>query len=151
MITRAKVSLFWWRWLLLTAGGVVLFSLSLIFLSGAMQTLFHSLFFGSPNAEGRFDTETVRYITLMYAILGAVMIGWMISICFILLTSFRRGERGAWRAIALSIGVWFVLDSTFSIAIGFAANAVFNTGFLLLFALPLAVTYRTFHDKTRDD
>lgn len=45
-----------------------------------------------------------------------------------------------WRLIAASMVFWFAVDSTLSIATGFALNAAMNTGFLLAFVVPLAVS-----------
>jgi hypothetical protein len=41
------------------------------------------------------------------------------------------------RLILLGIGGWYVVDSSMSIAAGAPLNALFNTGFLLLFYVPV--------------
>lgn len=41
------------------------------------------------------------------------------------------------RILLAGVGAWFLVDSSMSIAAGAPLNAVFNSGFLLLFYLPL--------------
>jgi hypothetical protein len=141
----SQVSLFWWRWLLSVTVGVMLFSLGFIILPDVMQSLFNWMFFAAPQAH--FDAEATHYLKFTYGVLGAVMVGWMVALLSILLRSFRRGEREAWDTITLSLLIWFVIDTTFSLSMGFPQNALFNVLFLVLFAVPLGVTYRPFHLK----
>ncbi len=140
-----QVSLFWWRWLMLVTVGVLLFSLGFILLPDVMQSLFNWMFFAAPQA--RFDAEATHYLKFTYGVLGAVMAGWMVTLLSILLRSFRRGEREAWDTITLSMLVWFVIDTLFSLSMGFPQNAVFNGLFFVLFAIPLGATYRQFRPK----
>lgn len=141
----SQVSVFWWRWLLVVTVGVMLFSLGFIVLPDVMQSLFNWMFFATPQA--RFDAEATHYLKFTYGVLGAVMAGWMTALLSILLRSFCRGEREAWDTITLSLLIWFVIDTPFSLAMGFPQNALFNVLFLVLFAVPLGATYRQFHPK----
>jgi hypothetical protein len=135
-----SINVFWWRWLIVVSVGVILFSLGFIFLPDSI----HSLYSIILNQDMVFAEEAMHYLRLVYGVLGSVMLGWMIVVLFILLGAFRRGERGAWNAITLSIVIWFVLDSGYSVYTGFVGNAIFNAAFLVLFAIPLAATYRHF-------
>jgi len=47
----------------------------------------------------------------------------------------------------VSLVVWLVPDTGCSLWSGFWQNAVLNTVALALFALPFAMTYRTFHPE----
>ncbi len=136
---------FWWRWLVVVTVGVLIFAAGFIFAPGLMTTLFDAMFFSANRSNATFSAEALDYITFTYGVLGAVMIGWMLLILRVLLGSFRRGEREAWDMIALSMVVWFVVDTGFSLSMGFWENALFNTAFFISFAIPLAATYRTFH------
>lgn len=138
-----SINLLWWRWLLVVTAGTLVFGLALMVLPQVMLPFFNILFFGSP--DNPFDAAATRYITFTYGVLGAVMVGWAIALLYIVLKPFRRGEREAWNALAWSIGIWYLIDSVFSLYSGFGANALFNTAFLVLFAIPLAATYREFH------
>jgi hypothetical protein len=138
---------FWWYWLIIVASGVIVFSFSMVIAPNLVQQLlFDTMFFSSAQMQTIFGNTAASYILFMYRVLGAVMIGWMISLLFILAGSFRQGERQGWYAVTASIMVWFLIDSGFSISTGFWQNAVFNVIFFVLFIIPLAATYHHFND-----
>lgn len=136
---------FWYNWLIGASFSVMLFSLGLILLPETMQSFFNLVYFGAEDADGRFSKDATEYIYFVNAVLGGVMMGWMTAILYVLVTSFRHGETTGWNIITVSLAIWFVIDSSASIATGFAENAVLNLGFLLMFAVPLAATYRIYH------
>jgi hypothetical protein len=146
--SESMVNIFWWRWLVVVTVGVMLFGLSMMLLPDAIQVLFNFVAFQDSGIEDLFGTEAVHYIQFVYGILGAVMAGWMIPLLFILFGAFRRGEWEGWLAIALSIGFWFVIDSSWSASMGFWGNVVLNIGFFLLYLIPLAATYRDFRRQS---
>lgn len=101
----------------------------------------------SPVQATLMDGETRRYAGFIYQVLGAVLFGWAV-----LLTLVIRGPRfeaddqtqvshlmdaWTWRIFAASFVSWFILDTTMSLATGFWQNAVFNTLFGILVAIPL--------------
>lgn len=69
----------------------------------------------------------------------------------ILITIFPHDPRRACYTIALSILIWFSVDSGFSLYAGSVAHAVFNTLFLVLFAIPLIGIYRYFQRENQYD
>lgn len=130
---------FWQRWLIVVTGGVILYGFGLIFLPHLMHTLFNTLFFSSSDSIRDFADESHNFIPFVYGVLGAVIIGWMVTLMSILLTAFHQPF--AWRTLTLSIGLWYLIDTGFSLYLGSVAHAVFNTVFLGLFAVPLAALY----------
>ena len=58
-------------------------------------------------------------------------------------------SREGWFTITVSVLAWFIPDTAFSLWSGFWQNAVFNTVFVVLFAIPLAATYRAFPASCR--
>jgi len=139
------VSRLWWGWLLLATLGVALFGLALIILPEAMQRFFGWVLFSGQHAPIELSARANEYVIFIYGVLGAVMVGWCVTLLALLLGPFRRGERAGWDTLALSITTWYVIDSGWSLWSGFWENAALNTLFLLLFAIPLAATYRAFH------
>ncbi len=135
----------WYRWLLIVTGGLFLFSLSFIVLPAPVQQFFNWMVSSTINIPVTLNSEGIHYVTFVYGVLGAVMVGWSIMLASMLLTSFQRGERSAWWAIAASICVWFILDSAFSLSMGFWQNALFNVVFFVLYTVPLAATYAHFN------
>lgn len=143
---RAPIKRFWWYWLLLVTAGVMLFGLSLVLLPRITQQFFNWLIFTSrPNPMT--SPEAVHYITFVYGVLGAVMVGWSVGLFSFLTNGFQRGERYAWNAVTLSVTTWFVIDSAFSLSMGFIENVLLNVVFFVLFAIPLAATYRDFYPR----
>ncbi len=139
--------LIWWYWLIFVACSVITFSLGMVIAPNLVQEkLFDAMFFSSAQMQTILSNTAVSYILFTYRVLGAVMIGWMISLLFILAGSFRRGERNGWYAMTGSIVVWFLLDSGVSISAGYWQNAVFNLIFFVLFMIPLAATFNRFNE-----
>ena len=135
---------FWRRWLIVVTGGVIVYGFSFILLPDLTQSLFNIIFFSSADASRLFSEDANAYIAFAHGVLGAVMIGWMVALLPILAGPFKQGQRSAWNAIGFSVLVWYVVDTAFSLYSGVPANALFNTAFLVLFAIPLAATYRHF-------
>lgn len=145
-----EISKFWWRWLLVVTDGVILFSLALMFLPETMLRFFNMLFYGVNEGSSLFGAFEADYLTFVYSVLGAVMIGWAVMMFLVLLGSFKRGEREGWYTMAVSLTVWFVVDSFISVWNGFAINAAFNLVFYILYAIPLAATYKQFFVAERE-
>jgi hypothetical protein len=103
--------------------------------------LFEWIIFGS--ADSPIPTgDAARYVTFVYGVLGAVMIGWACTLWPLVRGPLRRRERWASTAVALSVGVWFVVDSTLSVASGFGENALLNLVFAVAFGVPLLAIRR---------
>ncbi|RZU02138.1 hypothetical protein [Rivibacter subsaxonicus] len=142
-------SLFWIRWLQLASIGVMLFGLAMVLAPLLTQQGFSLLIYGSSGRIAGFGAEAAAYIALVHAVLGAVMFGWGALMLLVVRGPFGRGEKDGWQMLAVSVAAWFVPDTTFSLWSGFWQNAVLNLGFALLFAAPLAATWRGFHGAHR--
>ena len=105
------------------------------------DTVFDALGFGP--ADGDLDTERQReYARLIFAVLGSVIVGWMLSMLAIARGPLRHREAWAWRTISGSAAAWFTLDTGTSLALGFDGHALFNVGFAVLLAVPLVAIRR---------
>lgn len=123
----------------------MIFGLSMVLTPDWIRRFLSLLVYGSSTAiESRFSNAANAYVTLVHGVLGAVMFGWGLSMLLALRGPFRRGEAIGWQLIALPLVAWFVPDTAFSLYTGFWQNAVLNTGFALLFAVPLIATRRVF-------
>jgi hypothetical protein len=135
---------FWWYWLVIVTCGLTIFGLSLVILPDFMHSVFNAIFFSTSQAQTTFSEVANSYMKFLYGVLGAVLIGWSMTLFFILAGPFRRGQSEAWYTITGSILIWFMLDTPFSLSTGFWQNAVLNTMFFVFFVIPLAATYRDF-------
>ena len=144
-VISAGVPVFWYRWLLVVIVGVMLFGMTMVLSPNLIRRFFSLLIYASANSiESHFGGSAVAYITLVHGVLGAVMFGWGVSLLLVLLGPFRRGSREGWLILSVSVAVWFVPDTLFSLWTGFWQNAVLNLGLALLFAIPLVATYGLF-------
>ena len=139
------IPVLWYRWLYASTLGVMLFGISMVLAPDFIRQFFSLLVYASPSAiERGFGSAANAYILLVHGVLGAVMFGWGVAMLMALRGPFRRGEREGWRLIAVPVAAWFVPDTVFSLYSGFWQNAVLNTVFAALFAIPLAATHRHF-------
>jgi hypothetical protein len=119
----------------------------MVLLPGATQRLFNYMYLSSPDGSTPFAESAGSYITFISGVLGAVMVGWSVTLLCVLYGPFRRGQAEGWRTFALALVAWFVPDTSFSLWSGFWQNAVLNAIILLLFAVPLAATYKSARDS----
>jgi hypothetical protein len=149
MQTPSNPSTFWSSWLLTVIIGVLVFGLVLVLAPGLARQGFALLVYADPDRIATFGAEAVAYISLVHAVLGAVMFGWGVALLLVVRRLFVRGAREGWQIVALSVAAWFVPDTVLSLWSGYWPNAVLNVVFIILFAAPLVATYRAFHEKLR--
>ncbi len=140
--TMRTIGTFWVIWLSIASLGIVVFGLLLVLAPTLATQGFSLLLYAQPAHIEGFGKEAVEYIQLTHAVLGAVMSGWGLMLLAFVRSMFARDVPGAWFIIAASMSVWFVPDTLFSLWSGFWQNAVLNTIFAILFAVPLFNTYR---------
>lgn len=75
-------------------------------------------------------------VRLTAALLGCVMMGWMVAVLGLIDAAEAVGVR-AWRTITLSVVGWYAIDSALSVYLGAPMNALSNTGFLVTFLIPI--------------
>ena len=75
---------------------------------------------------------------------GAGVLGWTVTLMFIVLGPYRRRENWAWTCVAVSVAVWAVCDLVLSLVHGVAGEVVFAAcaGFGIL--LPVLLARREF-------
>ncbi len=129
---------FFYRWLLLVVGFAGAFGLAMVVAPGPIEDFFNWMIFGSPSRPENFSADAADYIRFTYGVLGATMLGWMVLTAAVAAGPLKRGETWAWTAVVASIASWFVIDTAHSLLAGYPENAVFNTVFALVLAVPLA-------------
>lgn len=116
---------------------VGLYAAALVLIGGIVaDEVFGPLGFG-PESADITGGAAYEYSTFIFGVLGAVIIGWMVAMLFIVRGPLRRREPWAWNAVATSIGIWFLVDTGFSLAVGQVEHGIFNVAFLLAVAIPL--------------
>lgn len=145
MQTSELPSPFWLRCLLAATLCVMIFGLTLVFAPNLSRQGFSLLTYSNTKHITTFGVDTVSYISLLHAVLGSVMFGWGVALLYVVRGLFARGVNEGWQIIAVSVVFWFVPDTAFSLWSGFWQNALLNIFFIILFALPLTATYRSFH------
>lgn len=144
---RTGINQFWLKWMVLSSWIIIASGMAMVLLPDVMNGFFSQLFFFIPDRFTGFGAEAEAYVTFTHGVVGAVMAGWGVSLMAVLYGPFRNGNRDGWIAIASSVTVWFILDTTLSLVHGFWQNALLNLAILQLYAIPLAATRRSFFGK----
>ena len=136
--------------------GVLVYGSGMVLAGRAVAgTLFDALGFGPTTHALDHNGET--YAIFCFGVLGSVIVGWMLSLYFLLdmcdlrgngTSSMNNDHHGAvvvrqsarW-GIFLSASIWFTFDTTFSIVVGEYNHALFNIPFVTLFLVPLQVMH----------
>lgn len=135
----------WPRILVGTSLLVAAYAASLVAAGPVASRLFDALGFGMRSGSVP-DGAPRDHVLFVYGVLGSVLVGWMVLVAAVAagpLRGQRAGREWALRALALSVGTWFVLDTGFSLAVGSWQHAAFNLGFLAVLGIPLAGLHRT--------
>lgn len=80
-----------------------------------------------------------REMRFAVATLGAVMLGWAVTIYAAVEAATALADRGGpiWRLLVVAAVAWFVSDSTISVATGFTINLIPNVIVLASFLIPI--------------
>ena len=125
------------KWLQLVLGAVFIYSLLLVFKGSVAGSLFSWFGFG-PNEA--IDTSEVQvYLLLPYMVLGAVMAGWVFLMMLIVRGPLKDGSLWARKFLIQSLSLWFILDTSMSVVLGYPTHALFNVPFALALGIPLVL------------
>ena len=73
----------------------------------------------------------------MLGISGAIMVGWGLSMLYVVSFPFKRKEQWAWRCIFYPVLAWYLLDSSISAYFGVGFNVLINSILFLQIIAPL--------------
>ncbi len=131
---------FWRTWLntwcaVVCLFGVVLAGAAFEATDSATRTMFSVL-------NDTIETEFNAPLRFSVALLGAITIGWSITLYAAIRAAHRLGRDGTavWRLITVGIAVWYVVDGSLSVATGFGPNAISNTLLLAGYLIPVLRT-----------
>lgn len=119
-----------WCWA--TFGVGAMFALGAAPATDAGVRLFYDVIYWPIDGASPYG-DTVRFTA---ALLGAVMIGWAMTI-FTLVAAADRVGATAWRGLTAAVIAWYVIDSAISVGSGVGVNALTNTGFLVTYLIPV--------------
>ena len=136
---------FWHNWLLVVG---ILISVFGVFIAFFGRTPAFDIFNNQINPIF-WDSDAITIASQnfqgwMYAGWGSTIAGWGLMVIFIVHYAFINKARWAWNALAWGLVLWYLLDTGFSLYYSVIFNAFFNTGILILFALPLVFTCKAF-------
>ncbi|MFM8483760.1 MAG: hypothetical protein ACKOBT_10475 [Actinomycetota bacterium] len=125
----------WVRWLEAVLVLVLAYSILLVVAGSVAGSLFSAFGFGPADV---IDTDEVRdYLKLPYMVLGAVLAGWAFTMLQLARGPLRDGATWVVPLMGRSFGLWFVLDTGMSLALGYPTHALFNVPFGVALAIPL--------------
>lgn len=133
---------FWQRWLWIASLGLIVFGAAMALLN---RTFVFSAFNRAIDAgfwQAALPEGVPAFQGWAYGAWGATVAGWGLMCELLVRHAFAGREAWSWWAMAASIGVWYVLDTTISAVNEVWANVILNTVLLALFAIPLAATRR---------
>ena len=131
-----------------------LFGVGWVALPKHMSSFFDYLYFRSRRltpAIAENDTRAREYNEFVWGLLGVVTTCWVTSLLLTVKTKeFRRGQEEAWRRVAIPVGLWFVVESAYTLAKGYWTGCLLNLGFLGFLGGPLALLKHYASDNAKD-
>lgn len=137
----------WDRWLLVVALGMTAFGVLMALLprSGLFEP-FHAAVDAAFSGAGRPSSPLFQ--AWVYGVWGATVAGFGLLAAFVVHRPYRQRQRWARDALAVSIGLWFVLDTGISAAYRVWVNVVFNAAILAALAVPMIATWASFDGRS---
>lgn len=129
---------FWYGWLKVAAILTTVFGILMaMFNRSAVFSCINDPIGHIFNQSNEFALLVAPLQGWFISVLGATMAGWGISILFLILYPLQKKETWSWKAIMLSLIVWYSLDTFLSAKSGVYFNVLINTIFLIQFMAPL--------------
>lgn len=142
-----KYFMFWWRWLIFAVLVHIAFGFSMFLMPETTNANFSFLVYGNVDTLKQFGQEPYRYINYIHSLLGAIALGWGISLFYIILKPLYHQEKDAWFGLAFSILCWFLSDTGVSLVSGYWQNAILNLVFLIFYFTGLVFIFKYMKTK----
>ena len=128
---------FWLGWLTFTTVVTVAFGLLMVVAPGLTKQGFGLMIYQNASQFSLFDPQASKLFELAHAVMGSVMAGWG-ALMFMLVRRLPRSDvKDTLNMLSVSLLVWFVPDTTFSVYSGLWQNAVLNASFAFLYGVGL--------------
>ncbi|NOY99791.1 MAG: hypothetical protein GXP40_11430 [Chloroflexi bacterium] len=142
---------FWQKWLFFVGAYISVFGLFMAFFYES--SLFDLLLNHPTNsvfwAAAEVPESAQLFQKFVYGVMGSMMVGWGLVVALVAKYPFREKEPWAWRGLVAMLLSWFLLDTSISIAYHVYSNAMLNSVFFVLIALPLFFTRHAFSEQPR--
>jgi hypothetical protein len=115
-----------WTWVLLAsiAGSGVMAIVLIVWPSAPFMAAYNAdyarVFYGAPMADA-----TMRHHGFLLGVVGAGVLGWAVTLQFVVMGPWRRREPWAWWAVTTAVLTWVVVDLAVSLVHGVRAEALF--------------------------
>jgi hypothetical protein len=135
---------FWQRWLQCVSAGSALVGLVFLLAPGSgLLAGYNRQVVAAFHGEGA-PAAALAQQHWAIAVVGSSMLGWGVLLTWVTTVPFGRRERWSWHAVLVSVLAWVAGDSIVSLRAGVSLELLFNTIVVVLIALPLALTWRSF-------
>lgn len=129
---------FWLGWLKITMWLIVIVGALLALFSDYLFADFLNLKINSIFFKGEPPMLQVELLKKwLFGISGAVMMGWGLSMLYVVSIPFKQREQWAWRCIFYPVLVWYIIDSAVSVYFGVGFNVIINSVLFLQIVAPL--------------
>ena len=132
---------FWKNWLNLWSFAVTAFGAILALAAFAATDGLARIVFASFQNPMPGDIDMLHRFSI--GLMGAVTMGWGMTL-YVAFQAIHSADRAhaprIWRNLTLAALIWYVIDSSISVATGYWLNAVSNTLFIALYLIPLLRT-----------
>lgn len=131
------MSAFWKTWITVWCWGIIMFGAVLA--AGSLPAtdgivrLLYGILSASPLPADFLEAPGIRFSV---ALMGAVTMGWGLTILF-LLPAIHVAGASAWRGLTAAMVIWFMIDGALSAATGFALNNLPNTALAIAYLVPV--------------
>lgn len=141
---------FWRKWLLTVCVGISVLGLGLVLapswvIDAAFEPGINTVFWPG----GEVPVEAQVFQRWVYAVLGATVFGWGVSLAVVVHFGLRARSRWAWNCVFWGIVCWYIPDSLLSAYYGVWFNVALNTVLLILVLTPLWMTRASIAQSTQ--
>lgn len=123
---------FWKNWLVVWCWGVLAFGVVLALAAVPAASGYTRLVITTLGGDpALLDQPALQFA---FGLQGALSIGWALTMMALVNVA---DSAPVWRALTVSVAVWYVIDSVISVVTGFPLNAVSNTLLMVAFLTPM--------------